>query len=142
MRITDARDIPASVSSGRGASAVGYGWCCDRLEEGAVIWAVVADGDVDAVACVIEAGTLPGWYVPLARHDKIVYAVVTRRDVRGCGIAPALVRTLLTDEARPGCEIYLDCMHWNSPARRAFEKIGFVPVATTSGPATQPAKSC
>ena len=56
-----------------------------------------------------------------------VYAIHVREDCRRQGLAEAIVRTILTEGARQGAtKAYLQVVSDNEPARRLYEKLGFV----------------
>ena len=56
-----------------------------------------------------------------------VYAIHVRKDCRRQGLAEAIVRTILTEGAKQGAsKAYLQVVSENEPARRLYEKLGFV----------------
>ncbi|MCK9543980.1 MAG: GNAT family N-acetyltransferase, partial [Novosphingobium sp.] len=131
-RIASVSELPPSVFEDANPLSPPRDWYEDRFADGAVLWVGLDRGRAASCVWLIRGADLPGWYRPLKADDKVIYAVVTPHSYRGRGAAPAVVRKLLTHEQQPGADIHVDCKVWNKSARRAFEKVGFEPIATVS----------
>jgi RimJ/RimL family protein N-acetyltransferase len=131
-RIDRLAEVPATVFREADPLGMPRAWYAARFAEGAALWIALDGGRPASCVWLVRGAALPGWYRPLRDDDKVIYAVVTPHAYRGKGIAPAVVRTLLAHEHRGDADIYVDCKIWNKAARRAFEKVGFEPIATVS----------
>jgi RimJ/RimL family protein N-acetyltransferase len=131
-RIGRLDEVPETVFRESDPHGMPRAWYAARFAEGAVLWIALDGGRAASCVWLVRGAELPGWYQPLCDDDKVIYAVVTPHSYRGKGIAPAVVRTLLARERRDDADIFVDCKIWNKAARRAFEKVGFEPIATIS----------
>jgi GNAT superfamily N-acetyltransferase len=131
-RVETIAELPPSIFKETDPLGMPRQWYEERFAEGAVLWVGLDGGHAASCVWLIRGGDLPGWYQPLKAEDRVIYAVFTHHGYRGQGVAPAVVRKLLSHERRDDSDIYVDCKVWNRAARRAFEKVGFEAIATVS----------
>jgi len=70
------------------------------------------------------------WYVPLNDDDQVIFAMVTMPEWRGHGIAPTLMRHVVSNRPSEGSKVYGDIVVWNGASLHAAEKVGFRRFAT------------
>ncbi len=124
-RFAGIEEVPAGILDDKSKGAMPRHWFQGRFAEGAELWAGVKDGIAMCYVWVVKASLLSGWYVALNSDDLLIYSVVTRSQSRGLGIAPLVFFEIVGEYSHCGNDLLADCRHWNRPARRAFEKVGF-----------------
>jgi hypothetical protein len=138
VRCADIDEAVSSLALNEPETVMPLSWFQDRFAEGAILWAALENSKPVAWLWVVSRSRLSAWYLPLNDHDKLVYSVVTKPNERGRGVVPRLTLAAVQGEEGEGGSIYLDCAYWNSSARRAFEKIGFVDVGRSKLGALKP----
>jgi len=126
-RVTSLDELPSTIFREADREGQPRVWYQHFLNQGAVLWTAIEGGHALGSVWVLDAARTGAWYVPLEPDAQIIYGVVTPPWARGQGIAAQL--SLAAARAAGGAPVYLDCMAWNRPAQRAFEKAGFEPVA-------------
>lgn len=127
--IEEARSLLHADESRVGMS---WAWIEDRFAEGAELWAAMDKASPVAWLWIVRRTRLSNWYRPLCAEDKVIYSVVARPDQRGRGIVPRLTASVVQAEIAAVGDIYLDCVYWNTSARRAFEKAGFAEIGRST----------
>jgi RimJ/RimL family protein N-acetyltransferase len=126
-RVTSLDELPNTIFREADADGQPRAWYRHFLDQGAVLWTAVEGGRALGSVWMLDAARVGAWYVPLESNAQVIYGVVTAPWARGRGIAAEL--SLAAAQGAAGAPVYLDCMAWNRPAQRAFEKAGFVPIA-------------
>ena len=101
-----------------------------EMVDRAVLWIGLIAGQIVCVQMTRAGRDIAKWFVPLRDDDIIVFAVGTRMEYRGSGIAPAIIRHAMHRELGDNGKAHIDCKVWNKPAIRGFEKAGFRWIAT------------
>ena len=126
-RVASLDELPNTVFREFDSDGQPLAWYRHFLNQGAVLWTAIEGGRALGSVWVLPAARAGDWYVPLEPDAGVIYGVVTPPWARGRGIAAQL--SLAAARGAGGAPVYLDCMAWNRPAQRAFEKAGFEPVA-------------
>jgi ribosomal protein S18 acetylase RimI-like enzyme len=101
-----------------------------ELADQGVMWLAFLDGKLGGFLWSRMGKHVPRWFVPLAENDLQFFAAVTFEEFRGRGIAPTMMRYIMQQEMNGRGTAYVDCVQWNKPAARFFEKAGFTRIAT------------
>lgn len=91
---------------------------------------VYPDGRFDVVE--VDGRPVGRWYVAELDDEVRLVEVTIEPDDRGRGIGTQLVAALCVEADRRGVPITLHVEPWN-PARRLYERFGFVPVGDANG---------
>jgi ribosomal protein S18 acetylase RimI-like enzyme len=101
-----------------------------ELADHGVMWLAVVDTKFAGYLWSRKGKYIPKWFVPLKEEDLQFFAATTFEEFRGRGIAPTLMRYIMQQEMNGRGKAYVDCVQWNKPAARFFEKAGFTRIAT------------
>ncbi|MCH8806568.1 MAG: GNAT family N-acetyltransferase [Planctomycetes bacterium] len=101
-----------------------------ELGHGAVLWVGLIDGRLAGVSMSRRGDQFKCWFVPLRRHDVVIFRNRTLPDFRGRGLCPALMQHVMFHELAGDGRAYVDCRVYNKPSIRSIEKAGFRRIAT------------
>jgi ribosomal protein S18 acetylase RimI-like enzyme len=98
------------------------------------LWIGLVQGRVAAFQWSRRASSIPVWFVPLRPADVVLLGTETLPELRGRGIAPAMLAHIVRRERSGEGRVLVDCKVWNRPAMRAFERAGFRRLAECAPP--------
>ncbi|MCA9068228.1 MAG: GNAT family N-acetyltransferase [Planctomycetaceae bacterium] len=93
-----------------------------------VLWVATVEGQVAGYQWSCRGDFVRNWHFELTASDVLIFSTVTFHEFRGRGIAGAILARIC-DEVPSGGRACADCMVWNTPAVRCFQKAGFQKVA-------------
>lgn len=86
--------------------------------------------DADFLVIEGDAGPVGRCYLQRGAPDHLLVDISLWPQQRGQGIGTRLIKAAQQDALRLGCGMHLHVLQHNVPARRLYERLGFVVVAT------------